>query len=83
MLLEFPGDIDLMENMVGLCLDLWKKPDIAKRWLIELTKIRSAWLDYAFLSRVEASLGSITLAKEYLKKAKDLHNRRLSGIPKK
>ncbi|MDD5434827.1 MAG: SNF2-related protein [Nitrospira sp.] len=82
MLLEFPGDIDLLKEMVDLCLADWEKPDLARKWLIELTNHRTAGLDYLLLSRVEASLYNITNAKEYLKKSKEIYKRLSSGKPK-
>ena len=75
MLLEFPGDIDLLKEMVDLCLADWNKPDLARKWLLELTNHRTAGLDYLLLSRVEASFYNITLAKEYLKKSKEIYKR--------
>lgn len=58
--------------MVGLTIIFWKKLDTGKPSLIRLAKIRSYWLDYMLLSKVEAELGNIAKAKEYLKKSKEL-----------
>ena len=79
MLQEFPKDIELLEIMVQFCIDEWRKPDISRKWLIELTKLRSSWRDYIFLSRAEASLENINPAKEYLMKAKALFKTQASG----
>lgn len=76
---EFPKDIDLLESMVELCIDEWEKPDISRRWLVELTKLRTVWRDYIFLSRAEAYLGNLNPANEYLKKAKVLYKTQASG----
>ncbi len=72
MLHEFPDDIQLLEDIVDLCIFLWKKPEIGRPWLIKLANIRSWWLDYMLLSRIEAELGNINKAKEYLKNSKEL-----------
>lgn len=69
---EFPDDIELMEDIVDLCIFSWQKPEISKQWLIKLAKIRALWIDYMLLSRVEAELGNIKQAKEYLKKSKEM-----------
>jgi len=72
MLHEFPDDIQLLEDIVDLCIFLWKKPEIGRPWLIKLANIRSWWLDYMLLSRIDAELENINKAKEYLKKSKEL-----------
>lgn len=72
MLHEFPDDIQLLEDIVDLCIFLWKKPEIGRPWLIKLANIRSWWLDYMLLSRIEAELENINKAKEYLKNSKEL-----------
>jgi tetratricopeptide (TPR) repeat protein len=72
MLNEFHDDAELLENITELCLLYWDKPDLGKRWLLKLIKIRSSWLDYMLLSRLEAEAGNIGPAKEYLKKSKSL-----------
>jgi len=72
MLNEFHDDVELLETITELCLLYWNKPDLGKRWLLKLIKIRSSWLDYMMLSRLEAEAGNIGPAKEYLKKSKSL-----------
>ncbi len=72
MLHEFPDDLDLLEEIVELCFLKWERPEMAKPWLIKLANIRSSWLDYMLLSRIEAELENISKAKEHLKKSKEL-----------
>jgi SNF2 family DNA or RNA helicase len=72
LLQEFPDDVQLLEDMVGLTISFWRKLDTGKPWLIRLAKIRSSWPYYTLLSSVEAELGNIATAKEYLKKSKEL-----------
>lgn len=72
MLHEFPDDAQLLEDIVELCVFLWRKLEMSRQWLVKLTKIRSLWPDYALLSEVEAKLENINKAREYLKKAKEL-----------
>ncbi len=70
---EFPDDEQLLEDMVNLCIILWERPDVGRPWLLRLVKLRGSWLDYAMLGQVEAELGKIEKAKEYLKKARQLY----------
>jgi len=72
MLHEFPDDIELMEEIIDLCIYHWDRPDYGEKWLRALIKIRSHWLDYLLLSHVEAELEHIDLAKAYLEIAKKL-----------
>jgi SNF2 family DNA or RNA helicase len=72
MLHEFPDDIELLEDIVDLCVFPWKRPEMGKPWLLKLTNIRSSWLDYMLLGHIEAELENINHAKKYLKKAKEL-----------
>jgi|GEM_PF-452717 len=72
MLHEFPDDVELMEEIVDLCIFSWQKPEIGKQWLIKLAKIRALWIDYMLLSHVEVELGNISQAKEHLKNSKKL-----------
>lgn len=67
---EFPQDETLVESIVELCLNLWERPDLARRWLVKLINIRRHWVDYILLSRAEGELGNFAKAKEYLKQAK-------------
>lgn len=75
MLHEFPDDIELLTAIVDLCVYHWKRPDYGKKWLLDLVKIRSLWFDYLLLSRVEAELENISLAKGYLKMAQQLQKK--------
>ena len=72
MLHEFSGDEELLQDIVNLCFLSWNKPVMARKWLIQLTKIRELWPHYGMLSQIEAELGNIDQAKEYLKKSKTL-----------
>ena len=72
MLHEFPNDIQLLEDIVDLCINFWRKPEIGRRWLLKLVRIRKLWVDYTLLSHVEAELENIGKAKEYFKIAKKL-----------
>src|SRR4030067_2352531 len=74
MLNEFHDDVELLETITELCLLYWDKPDLGKRWLLKLLKIRSSWLDYMMLSPLGAEAGNIRLAKEQLQKSKTLQN---------
>lgn len=81
-LLEFPNDIELLDEVVELCLDKWNKPDLARKWLLELIKYRQNWIDYIFLSRTEALHGNINNANEYLEKGRNLYDLHGASMPK-
>ncbi|MCD5391126.1 DEAD/DEAH box helicase [candidate division NPL-UPA2 bacterium] len=72
-----------MEEIVELCLGSWRKPEMAKKWLIKLTKSRCVWIDHMLLSQVEAELGNIGRAKECLKKARELQKSQPGLRPEK
>ena len=71
----FPEDIEILQSIVELCLFLWENTRAARKWLRKLARLRSEWLDYAQLGRVEAELENIEQAKKCLKKAKELQKR--------
>lgn len=73
----FPGDQELLDDIVKLCLFHLEKPEMARPWLQKLVSIRSSWIDYALLSETEAALENTTRAKGYLKTAKRLHKKQL------
>ncbi len=75
MLQEFPDDEELLEYMVDLCFVHWGNSKMARPWLQDLISIRTSWVDYASLSRVEAELENVTRAREYLKMAKTLQKK--------
>jgi superfamily II DNA or RNA helicase len=75
---QFPGDIPLMVEIVNLALHNWGKYELARPWLINLTKFRSLWVDYALLSRGEAEIGNSRKAREYLNRAKELLGKKAS-----
>ena len=64
---ELPHDVDLLEQIVDLCVFQWNNPDMGRQWVGRLLKIRGSWFDYLMLSRIEAQLDNIGRAKEYLK----------------
>ncbi|MDP3030178.1 MAG: SNF2-related protein [Deltaproteobacteria bacterium] len=72
---EFPDHEELMVEIVHLCVFEWGKPEKARPWLIKLTKMRTLWIDYMLLSRVEAEAGNISHAKQYLDQAKELQKK--------
>lgn len=69
---QFPDDEGLMAEIVNLSIFNWGKYEMARPWLMKLTKIRSLWEDYALLCRGEAQLGNNSRAREYLNRAKEL-----------
>lgn len=80
---EFPDHEELMVEIVHLCVFEWGKPEKARPWLIKLTKMRTLWIDYMLLGRVEAEAGNISHAKQYLDQAKELQKKQGSTKAKK
>ena len=84
MLQEFPDDESLLADIVDLCINSWKNPQMGRPWLIKLARMRSLWVDYSFLSSVDAELGDFKKAKKYLQIAKELQKKQLRAThPKK
>jgi len=80
---QFPGDEELMVEIVNLSIFDWRNFEKARHWLQSLIKIRSMWQDYALLSRGEAESGNNDRAKEYLNRAKELLGKRPSAENKR
>jgi SNF2 family DNA or RNA helicase len=80
---QFPDDQGLMVEMVNFSLFDWGRYEVARPWLINLTKIRSFWKDYALLGRGEAQLGNNSRAREYLNLAKELLKKEASPQAKR
>jgi SNF2 family DNA or RNA helicase len=80
---QFPDDEGLMVEVVNLSLFDWGRYEMARPWLIKLTKIRSLWRDYALLARGEAQLGNSSRARDYLNRAKELLKEELSPQAKR
>lgn len=72
---EFPDEEGIVQDIVEFCTHEWDRPDLARHWLMKLVKLRSHWLDYVFLSEIEAEYGNISRAKDHLRKAKQLEKK--------
>ena len=75
---QFPGDEALLVDIVNLAYFNWRNYEMARPWLLQLTRRRSLWQDYALLSRGEAQAGNVQQARDYLGKAKELFEKRSS-----
>ncbi|HSB07496.1 MAG TPA: hypothetical protein VLK23_20145, partial [Thermodesulfobacteriota bacterium] len=73
---QFPGDESLLVDIVNLAYFNWGSYEMARPWLLQLTRMRSLWQDYALLSRGEAQAGNIRQARDYLGKAKEVFEKR-------
>lgn len=49
MLHEFPDDTQLLEDIVDLCVFLWEKPEMGRKWLVRLAKSRALCLIICYL----------------------------------
>jgi SNF2 family DNA or RNA helicase len=70
MLHRFPDDCELLESMVDLCLHEWRRPEMAKQWLVRLAGFRTYWLDYVVLSGLELDNADFVKAREHLTAAR-------------
>lgn len=80
---QFPGDEALLADIVNLAYFDWGSYEMARPWLLQLTKVRSLWQDYALLSRGEARAGNVEQARDYLAKAKKVFEKRATLSDKK
>jgi len=67
----YPCDIKLLAEIVILCMER-KEHKLAKYWLLKKMEIEKDWQDYLCLAPVEAEIGNIARAKEYLITAEKL-----------
>jgi len=80
---EFPGDEANLVDIVNLAYFELKNYEMARPWLLQLSRMRSLWRDYSLLSRGEAELGNIRQARDYLNRAKELLEKRASPSDKR
>lgn len=83
LLRQFPDDDELLDEMVILCINLWHKPELARPWLLNITRRHARWYDYIILSETEAELGNFANAKKYFKTAIELNLNQPLGKNKK
>jgi len=69
---ELPKDLGLIQHIINFCYTDWRRPNLAKRWLIQLTKMQTFLYDYLFLCQIEADLGNTSQAKIRLKETKEI-----------
>lgn len=77
---EFPDDEMLLREMVYLCLEQMDDLTIGRPWLKKLARLTANWRLYAILGEVEAQLGNIPKAQEYLDSAKRLQKEQSPGF---
>lgn len=75
MLREFPADEELLEDMVDLCVFMWKNSNTGRPWAVKLAKTRSFWIDYVVLGRIEAEMENFKKARECLQLSKKLQKK--------
>ncbi|GFP41309.1 hypothetical protein HKBW3C_00435 [Candidatus Hakubella thermalkaliphila] len=69
---QYPKDIELLQEIINLAVYLSWQPELARKWLLRLIRLRQVWLDYALLSKIEAHLDNLTRAREFLSMARSL-----------
>ena len=72
---QYPKDIELVIEIIDLAVNRTWEPALARKWLRRLIRMRTFWLDYALLAKMEAKLDNLTLAREYLELAKVLQKK--------
>lgn len=72
LLRQFPEDDQLLDEMIGLCINSWRNPKLARPWLLKAAKQHSSWRDYLLLSKIEAEFGEISTSKHYFKRALEI-----------
>lgn len=80
---QFPEDQALLVDIVNLAYFDCGSYEMARPWLLQLAKMRSLWRDYSLLSRGETLLGNVLRGKDYLRRAKELLEKRASPSDKR
>lgn len=75
---QFPEDMKLLEEMLGLTLSAMRAPNLARPWVMRRIALDSFWRDYALLSEIDAVTGNLPSAKENLAIATKLQKRQRS-----
>lgn len=69
---QYPKDIEPVLTIIDLAVNCLWEPELARKWLLRLIRMRTSWMDYALLGKVEAQLDNLNRAREYLSTAKIL-----------
>ena len=80
LLKEFPEDLELLDEILGLILNEMHAPKLARPWLMRRIKLDSFWRDYALLSEIDAEAGNLSSAKENLAVATKLFEQQRSQL---
>ena len=78
LLQQFPEDMGLLDEMLGLTLSAMHAPKLARPWVMRRIELDSFWRDYALLSEIDAVTGNLPSAKENLAIATKLQKRQRS-----
>jgi len=79
---QYPKDIDPVLEIIDFAVNRIWEPELARKWLRRLIRMRTFWLDYALLGKTEAELDSLTRARECLSMAKILQKKQPGVRPK-
>jgi len=72
---QYPKDIEPVLTIIDLAVNRLWEPELARKWLLRLIRMRTSWMDYALLGKVEAELDNLHRAREYLSTAKILQKK--------
>ncbi|MDO9585913.1 MAG: SNF2-related protein, partial [Syntrophales bacterium] len=72
---QFPRDIELVEEIIDLAVNRIWQPEIARKWLLRIIRMRTVWVDHALLGKMEAHLDNLSRARECLSMAKTLQKK--------
>lgn len=78
---QYPKDINPVLEIIDLAVNRIWEPELARKWLLRLIRMRTFWLDYALLGKMEAELDNLNRAKEYLALAKVLQKKQPAVRP--
>ena len=56
---QYPKDIEPVLTIIDLAVNCLWEPELARKWLLRLIRMRSSWMDYALLGKVEAQLDNL------------------------
>ncbi|MBU2262503.1 MAG: DEAD/DEAH box helicase [Proteobacteria bacterium] len=72
---QYPKDIEPVLEIIDFAVNRIWEPELARKWLLRLIRMRTFWLDYALLGKIEAQLDSLNRARECLSMAKILQKK--------
>ncbi|HLA28791.1 MAG TPA: SNF2-related protein [Syntrophales bacterium] len=76
---QHPKDTELIAEIIDIAVNTLWEPELARKWLRRLIRLRTVWIDHTLLGKMEAQLGNLNRARECLDMARALQ-RKQRGI---